>query len=178
MSDVFIEPLKYPNSDNILVYDYNRHRYVLTDDAIYTYLGINFGEIPAGMDSNPSSLAQRWANRVSDQVYRFLTKDSLNAPWLLFELATVPQLRDVVKEMLLDQAHYMAETGDVSSLSGIDAYKGVIAKREDINAARVSYGVEDIAYQIQPCIGRCLKYAGYFGECPPPYKDASGNLVW
>lgn len=174
------EVIKFPHDDNIMTYDYLRHRYVLTEDAIYTYLGVNFGTLPEGMDANPSSLAQRWAQRVSDQVYRFLTKDSPNAALIIYELATVPELRPVVQEMLLDQAAYMAETGDVANLSGIDAFKGKLLNREDVSAARVSYGVEDIAYQIQPSIGRCLKYVGLelARYCAPPFTDKDGNTIY
>lgn len=178
----YIQPLKYPNSDNLMTYDYLRHRYYLTEDAIYTYLGINFGTLPPnGLDANPSDLARRWVTRVSDLVYRYITKDSPNPDRIAFEMATVAGLRTVVLDMLLDQAAYMAETGDIGTLSGIDAFKGKMANREDISAARISYGVEDIAYTVQPCLGgRCLKYVGLdLAAYPvPPYTDEDGNKVW
>lgn len=180
--DELRQVVKFPHNDNTLTYDYMRHRYYLTEDAIYTYLGINFGTLPLnGLDANPSDLARRWATRVSDLVYRYITKDSPNPERVVYEMATVPGLRQVILDMLLDQAGYMAETGDIANLSGIDAFKGKIASREDISAARISFGVEDIAYTIQPCLGgRCLKYVGLdLAAYPvPPYTDENGNQVW
>lgn len=170
--------MKFPYNDDYMIYDYYLHRYKLTEKAYIDYLGINFGELPAGMDANPSAMATREANKVSDTVYRYLTKDSLNPDWLVFEMATIGKLRSVVFNMLLKQAEYVATSGNLEAYSGVDVFNGAKIDREKIREVIVAPAVEDYAYQIQPCLGRCLKYAGDFGLCAPPYVDLDGNPVY
>ena len=170
--------MKFPYNDDYMIYDYYLHRYRLTEKAYIDYLGINFGELPTGMDANPSAMATREANSVSETVYRFITTDSMNPDWLTFEMATVGKLRGVIFRMLLAQAKYVATSGNMENFSGIDAFSGAKVDRKKIREAIVAPAVEDYAYQVQPCLGRCLKYAGAFGLCPPPYSDMDGVPVW
>lgn len=169
---------KYPRNDNLMQYDYNRHRYFLTENVLLTELGINFNDVPAGMDANPSDRAIRFSKEVSDEVYRYLYKDCMNTGWLRFELATIPELREVIFEMLLAQARYNAKNGFLDDFSGIDIYKGKSFSRKDIEEVHIALSVEEHGETIQPCLGRCLKYAGYFGATPPPYNDKEGNAIY
>lgn len=80
--------------------------------------------------------------------------------------------------MLIKQAEYVAESGNLEAYSGVDAFNGVRVDREKIREVLIAPAVEDIAYKIQPSIGRCLKYAGSFGYCAPDYTDDDGNPVY
>lgn len=171
-------PLTYPHNDNVMTYDYLRHRYVLTNDALYTYLGLNFNNVPEDMDANPSSKADRFAQKVSDQVYRFILRDSMNSAWLTFEMAILPELRQVIQDMLLAQAEYDVVSGFSDTFSGLDAFRGKAIDRRDLREAVIAPAVEDYAYMVQPCIGRCLKYAGQFGYIAPDFVDKDGNNVY
>ena len=172
--------MKYikPFSDENLKYDYNRHRYYLTNDVIYKELGINFGLIPAGTDANPSTIAERFIRKSGDDVYRYLYADIFNPGWTEFELACVPELRKVVFEMLLAQAEYNYENGFLETYSGIDIYKSTAMDKEKIRERRISMTVEDIAFQMQSSIGRCLKYAGTYGAAQPSYVDETGEVFF
>ena len=99
---------KYPLDDKIMTYDYITHRYVLTERGVFNELGVNLDAIlNASGDANPSALATRILKRASETVYLWLYKDSWNAQWLEYVLATLPSLRATVKEMLQSQLLYM-----------------------------------------------------------------------
>lgn len=170
--------MNYPFDDQYLIYDYNRHRYYLTEAALNNLLGISFNDVPEGMDSNPSTRVFRFCNKVTDDVYRFLLKDSMNAGWLVYELATTRALRPVIQEMLLAQAEYAFNSGFSGNYSGVDVFKGVAVDRDKIRAAMIAPAVEDYAYAVQPSLGRAIKYAGNFGYMAPPYEDNEGTLVY
>lgn len=180
MSDFPLEEnlIKYPHDDNVIKYDYNRHRYYLTEDAIYKDLGINFNNIPSGTDANPSDFALRWSKKVSEEVYRYILKDSLNVSWLTFELATVPELRNIIIEMLYAQAEYAYNSGFSDTFSGVDMYRGKVLDRQSLVEASISPAVEDYAHIIIPSLGRSLKYAGRFGGIAPAFSDNEGNAIY
>ena len=162
-----------------MTYDYKHHRYVLTDQALLEELGISFANLPESMDANPSTRAQRFCKTVSANVYRYITKESLNKGWLLYEMATVPDLRDVIYQMLLDQAIYNFKSGFIEEYSGIDVFQGSAIDGAKIEDAKIASNVKNEAeVVIQPCLGRTLKYAGVFGFAPPPFIDKEGNPVY
>lgn len=169
---------KYPYTDDILQYDYNRHRYFLTADALYKYLGIDFEQLPDEPGKTPGDKAFIWANKSADEVYRYLQKNNYNPQWLMWELATVPGLRSVVQDLLIAQAEYNKTSGFIDSFSGIDVYRGKAIDRKDIHESCVSPAIEDIAITIQPCIGRALCCSVPFGGIVPPYCDMNGERIW
>lgn len=169
---------KFPHNDEILQYDYNRHRYMLTQDALYKYVGIDFNELPDEPGKLPGDKAFIWANKSAEEVYRFLQKNNYNPQWLMWELATVPELREVVKDLLIAQAEYNKTSGFIDHFSGIDVFRGKAIDRKDIHESCISPAIEDIAMTLQPCIGRALCCAVPFGGRVPPYCDTNGNPIW
>ncbi len=153
---------RYPFDDGVMKYDYNMHRYVLTEQGVLRELGENLKVIlNKSGDANPSTLAERFLNRVSQVVYTWLYKDSMNEAWIEYLLAKFPSLRPRIKEMLQAQTLYMLMNGDLGLMSGVNVAKG---QAMDINAlrgrARIAPEVEDLSKQIIPELGYCLKYAG------------------
>lgn len=167
-----------PIIDENLTYDYTRHRYILTRDAIYKYLGINFASLPSDGDDNPSAMAFRFASKVSDVVYRYLTTESLNPDWLVWELAVIPQLRPTIFEMLIKQAEYMATSGNLEDYSGVDIFRGKAVGLNNILEVIVAPAVKDYANRLQPCLGRSLKFIGNFGGIAPDYMNSQGEIVY
>lgn len=167
-----------PYSDELMTYDFTTHKYYLTENAVYVELGINFGLIPNGNDANPSTMAQRFIKKVTNNVYRYLFADIYNAPWTEFELACVADLRSVIYQMLLAQAEYNANSGFSETFNGVDIYKGYSLDRSKLKEAQISPVVEELSFQGQRSIGRCLKYAGAYGGTPPSYIDETGNPVY
>ncbi|MCH5165645.1 MAG: hypothetical protein J1G01_04520 [Clostridiales bacterium] len=153
---------RFPYDDEIMKYDYNAHRYVLTEQGVLTELGENLGIIlNATGDANSSTLAERILKRVSHTVYMYLFRDSQGEAWLEYILAKHPPLRDRVKEMLQAQLLYMLMNGDIGLYSGVNVAKGQIMDIDKLrDRARIAPEVEDIALQTIPGLGYCLKYVG------------------
>lgn len=159
---------KFPYDDEVMRYDYNAHRYLLTEQGVLTELGENLNLIlNATADANPSTLAERILKRVSQTVYMYLYRDTANEQWLEYILAKHPPLRERVKEMLQAQLLYMLMNGDLGLYSGVNVAKAQVA---DINAlrgrARMAPEVEDVALQTIPGLGYCLKYTGFLPPVP------------
>lgn len=158
----------YPLSDGLMTYDYINHRYVLTKSGVLSQLGEDLEVIlnDAG-DANNTSLANRVLAKVSQTVYLYLYKDSMNSDWLEFILAVHPPLREWVREMLQAQLLYVLQNGFVSDYSGVNIARG---QAMDINTlrgrARISPEVEDIAMRSIPGLGYCLKYLGALPSVP------------
>lgn len=152
----------YPFDDEVMTYDYNAHRYVLTEKGVFDELGEDLDSIlNASGDANPSTLPARFLNRVSQTVYRYLYRDTQSEQWLEYILAKYPPLRDTVKEMLQAQLMYMLASGDISLYSGVNFARGQIM---DVNALRdraaISPDVEHIANEAVAGLGYSLKYVG------------------
>ena len=156
-------PSKFPCDDEIMRYDYNTHRYVLTEKGVLFELGENLDVIlNTTGDANPSTLAERILKRVSQTVYHYLYRDTVNEQWLEYILATYPPLRERVKEMLQAQLLYMLMNGDLGLYSGVNVAKGQVMDMEALRGrARIAPEVEDLALQIIPGLGYCLKYVGF-----------------
>ena len=170
--------MTYPYNDEYMTYDYTRHRYVLTEKALFDELGINFGLLPETMDANPSTLAQRFAKSITATVYLHLYTGCMFRGLQEYQLATVPDLRNVIFDMLLAQARYVSGNGLIENYSGIDIYKGHHVPRYDIKHAAIAPIVEEMSYTILPCIGRALKYSGYLPDYQPSYVDVNGNNIY
>ncbi len=153
---------KYPFDDGVMKYDYNAHRYVLTDDGVLRELGENLKVIlNASGDANPSTLAERFLYRVSQVVYSSLYRDTQGEAFIEYILATYPPLRPRIKEMLQAQTLYMLMNGDLGLMSGVNVAKG---QAMDINAlrgrARIAPEVEQLAGEVIPGMGFRLNYLG------------------
>lgn len=160
--------MKYPDDDQVMKYDYLSHRYVLTANGVYTQLGINLNTtLNTAGDANPSTLADRILRRVSQTVYAYLYRDSMNSDWLEYILATYAPLRGWVQEMLLAQLLYVLTNGFVSDYAGINIAKGHSMDIEQLRGrARIAPEVEDVALRTIPGLGYCLKYIGSLPGVP------------
>lgn len=171
------ENIKFPYDDAYLKYNYMRHRYELTEQAVFEELGLNFKEFSdmETLDANPSTMGNRALKEVSTILYTYLLEDTMNPDWLRYELATVPELRSVIMEMLLAQAGYMLDNGNIATFSGLDIYNGKAMERYKIKEAIIAPSVVAMAERIQPSLGRSLKYAGCFGGCAPRFNNPDGT---
>lgn len=162
------ETMVFPFNDDIMIYDYKKHRYVLTSNGVLSELGINLDLVLNHTgDANPSTLAERVLRRVSQTVYMYLYRDTANEQWLEYILATYPPLREWVQEMLQAQVLYMLANGDIGLYSGVNVAKGQAMDIESLRGrSRIAPEVEDLAMKTIPGLGYCLKYMGVL-PCVP-----------
>lgn len=106
--------MKYPYSDEDMVYDKLKHRYVLTEQGVLNNLGINASEyLDTTGDANPSTLAQRVNDRISAHLYRRIYAFNKPAkPYTEYLLAKMPECRELIKECLLNETYYNYRNGD------------------------------------------------------------------
>lgn len=158
----------FPVSDNYMVYDYETHRYVLTEKGVLSELGENLQVIlDTGGDANPSTLVNRFLKKISQTVYLYLYRDSMNPDWTEYILATYPALRPWIKEMLLAQTLYTLENGFVNDYSGVNIAKGHTIDIEWLRGrAKIADEVEEIANRFIPGLGYSLKYCGALPSVP------------
>lgn len=158
----------FPFSDGDMKYDERSHRYVLTTDCVLRELGVDLTlQLDMSGDANTSTLPDRLLQRVSQSVYLWLYRDSMNPDWLEYILATYPPLRERVKEMLLAQTLYVLNNNFIGDFSGVNIARGTSI---DINwlrgRAKIADEVEEIANQFIPGLGYSLKYAGALPYVP------------
>lgn len=163
-----MENQQYPHDDQVMTYDYEAHRYVLTEQGVLTELGENLELIlNATGDANPSTLAARFLKRVSQTVYMYLYRDTANEARIEYLLAKHSPLRSRVKEMLQAQLLYMLNNGDIGLYSGVNVAKGQAMDLYKLRGrARIAPEVEDLALQTIPGLGYCLKYTGFLPPVP------------
>ena len=83
-----MEEKTYPYDDELMTYDYINHRYVLTKKGVESQLGIKLDTtLNTEGDANPSTLADRILAKVSQTVYSWLYRDSMNSSYIEFILA-------------------------------------------------------------------------------------------
>ena len=173
---------KYPYDDDIMKYNYEYHRYELTENALLQELGIDFKNIPpqSPFDANPSARARRVCREAAGDLYTYLLSGIQNPGWQRYELATNPGLRSLIKEFLLAQTQYEIDNGRLCGLSGIDAFKGKLFSQKDIAEAEIEPNIRQHAETIpEDCIGgRVLKTACRFGYYAPPFTDPQGNAIY
>lgn len=157
-----MENKAYPFDNGIMKYDFAAHRYILTSEGVLSELGENLEVVlnDSG-DANASTLADRVLRKVSQTVYQYIYRDSMDPAWLEFILATYPPLREWVREMLQAQLMYVLENGFVSDYSGVNIAKGQTIDPNWLRGrARIAPEVEDIANRFIPGLGYSLKYCG------------------
>ena len=162
------ESATYPKDDDVMTYDYTRHRYVLTAKGVLSELGENLEVVlNASGDANPSTLADRLLRKISQTVYMYLYQDSLNPDWLEYILAKYPLLREWICEMLQAQLLYALTNGFISDYSGVNIAKGHTVDPNWLRGrARIAPEVEDIANRFIPGLGYSLKYCGLLPIVP------------
>lgn len=108
VQDIYLTPF----DDDDLMYDENRHRYLLTQNAVVN----RFGEF----NFNDSNKWEQLANDLSDNVYSYIysfKQGRENYDHMEYELAKNQFYREVLLEVLLYQYQYAITTsGDVVQL--------------------------------------------------------------
>lgn len=154
--------MTYPFNDNSMVYDYNRHMYILTQKGVLDELGINLDlELNTADDANPSRLVDRFLTKVSQTVYNYYYQDSANNAWQTMQIAKNPEIREQFKEVLLAQVLYVLANGFINLYSGVNVAKGSAMNVNVLRSnAKVADEVVTFGERIISNVGVCLLYAG------------------
>lgn len=152
-------------NDENMTYNLLTHRYELTESAIFNAYGDNLNTIFA--DSPDVNTKAAFLKDVSAQVYGWIYGYSQSPDYIEYILAMDSTLRPLILQMLLAQAKYMLNGGNVAAFSGINLAKGQWIDTDKLRGdARVAVEVVDIATRILPGYGRALTYSGNLPHIP------------
>lgn len=156
-----------PKDDKYMKYNYNLHRYELTEDAVLELIGENLNDITDGN----VLLKNKLLRDASDEVYGYIYEDSRSSDYLEMILAKDDDLRPIVQTMLIAQFEYMLFNGRLSLYSGVNmAKQSALDIYKVRNEAKVAETVMQETHRILPCYGICLKYAGNLPRVSPSQR--------
>lgn len=116
--------MTYPFDDEYMRYDYDEHRYILTERAVLDKLNINLYESlnSAGV-VNKERAPQLFLDEISDfiysQVYDYATQWEIKE----YEMAKLPSARKNLMKAMLKQIDYVNTSGLLYQYCGIDLKK-------------------------------------------------------
>lgn len=103
-----------PYSDEYMIYDERRRRYVLTEQALTELCAVDLrSRISETSTVNPETVINRLLVTVSDMVYQFIHEHNANNAAQDRLIATVPELRDIIREAMVYQAVYVMNVGNL-----------------------------------------------------------------
>lgn len=128
---------QYPYSDNDMVYDYDKHRYILTNDCVKRELNLNLeAELNKEGTSNPANEVNAFLDEISFQVYNYIYSHAQNQKVAEYRCAKNPGLRTSLKDAMVKQVKYVYINGDIANESGIDFARGSAMRLEDMRGGR------------------------------------------
>lgn len=120
--------MNYPYDDDYMRYDYNTHRYVLTEKDVLDNLNINLSEVlDVTGSANRQSMVNKFLRYISNLVYREIYKVNMQKFIIEYILAKCPSAREQLKQAMEEQIEYFMFNGDISVYSGVDFKKNTIA---------------------------------------------------
>ena len=149
--------ISYPFTDEYLNYDYNTHRYVLTEKDVLENLAI---DLQADFRPDIKNSIDAFLKQVSSLVYGYIHEFSVNNLMQDFVIAKTPSGRALIKEAMEQQLIYILTVGDFSRSP----------KREE-RAIWFDDNARRILEQTIPEIGTTILYTGQINFCT---HDQSG----
>ncbi len=153
-----------PLNDEYMIYDYRKHRYMLTEKAVLELLGENLNDLTDGN----VTLKNKLLMDASADVYGYIYEDSRSPDYLERIMALDEDLRPTIQDMLLAQLEYTLYNGKLSLYAGINLAKQSALDISRIrNESKVAETVVQETHRILPGYGICLKYRGRLPSvCP------------
>ena len=119
--------MEYPYNDEYLVYDYENHRYILTERAVLDKLNTNLVErLNVGGSANKERAVNAFLDEISELVYSQIYDYSSQWEIQQYQIAKVPSARNVIMRAMLKQVDYVLLNGFINQYSGVDMKKGSI----------------------------------------------------
>lgn len=152
--------MAYPLSDNYMIYDKVKHRYILTVKFLKGVLGV---DLEAQLNSNgavtSAIVLNSFLDNVSSEVYNYVYMHN-DTKTLQYIIAKCSSAREIIKEAMSKQALYSIYNGDM----------GFSTKKEEVEMSLNKYAKEIIDNQEVSEIGCTLTYCGKYGFNPPSYE--------
>ena len=144
--------MNYPYADEYMIYDYETHRYILTEKCVLEELGINLAERSKNQVARANLL-----KLASAQVYRFIHEHNTANDFQDYVIAKTETGRKIIKEAMQHQLTYLMMVGDLS-------------RSTDINKRMLWFddNAKQTLYRPIPEIASSICYTGRFA-CRPMF---------
>ena len=116
--------MTYPYDDEYMKYDYDEHRYILTERAVLDKSNINLAErLNHGGEVNIERVAHIFLDEISEFVYSQIFDYSSQPAIQEYQIAKIPSARNVIMRAMLKQVDYVLVNGFLNQYSGVDLKK-------------------------------------------------------
>ena len=163
--------MEYPYSDEYMIYNKTRHRYILTEKAVLDDLNIELGEVLAGANTaRREREIQKFLTYISNLVYREVYKYNEQRDLVEYILAKCPSAREKLKQAMEEQIEYFMFNGDISVYSGVDFKKGT--KGQSVADRVLSPNARDLLLEPLTETKVPILYCGKYGILfTPKYEE-------
>lgn len=121
-----------PFTDTTMTYDLNKHRYILKTDYL-RQIGIDLGLVlDADYAPEPSKVPELVLDRISLLVYSNIYQYGRSREDKEYLLACNPELRDIIRDAMVERLRYMIDSGDLSTRSGALITQGTRVEVKDL----------------------------------------------
>ncbi len=107
--------MQYPKSDDYMIYNYAKHRYILTETDVFETLAINLEE---KLLTKPAR--DRILEQISIHVYAYIHQFNADTKAQDYIIATTSSGRDIIKRAMEEQLIYELTVGDLSRATDMD----------------------------------------------------------
>lgn len=162
--------MTYPHSDDLMVYDHSKHRYILTETFVLRELNRDLPKILAdsGEASDTLKEAKILLDRVSQHIYSFVLSrtDCPNARER--KMAKDGYLRRYIMDAMAEQLIYVMTNGDLSAYTGINIDTGATIDPTRMRQAQIAPMAE---YALVRCGLANVVISPYEREITPDYDE-------
>lgn len=138
--------MKYPFTDDYMIYDHKTHRYTLTEKDVEETLGINLSL----RNENPI-VRNALLKTISNHVYNYIHSHNIDNLAQDYVIAKTKSGREIIKEAMENQLIYVLNVGDLSRVA-------------DVNLKPLWFDeqAKETLFRIIPEIGSSICYCGRF----------------
>jgi hypothetical protein len=116
-----------PYDDTDMTYDISSHKYILTISSVDSEFDVSLVDF-AGSQANAESLLREISSDIYKAIYNLSRRDERHRRVVEYRLAKDPELRDVIKNAMLDYVRATIRSGYaiVKDLSPVNPELGVV----------------------------------------------------
>lgn len=154
-----------PLSDELMFYDFDEHRYILTPQDILQKLGENLAvRLNKRGVNNVENVAKNFLDQISQDIYNYIFQYNINNKTQEYEIAKTKTGRRLIKKAMEQQVAYVMVNGDLNIYSGVNVRDGRVM--EDFSSRAISQHAKETLAKIIPEVGRSILYPDFIGGCP------------
>lgn len=128
---IFVQPF----DDDSMFYDFDKHRYILTEEHV-RQMGIDLSLVlNTDFSPMPASVPALFLDRVSKLVYSNIYRYGRSKKEKEYLLACNPELREVIRDAMLERVAYVVDSGDMSTKTGALIQQGTRIDVKDLVAS-------------------------------------------